>query len=106
VCGLTSLAGDFCLSFRCCLRYLCGENIGAFGGLDILVVNAGVHYDRRRVEDSQPEDWRATLEVNLLGAYYIISALMNSSPDLWSPAWIRRRTGNARRRCLRSTANG
>jgi 3-oxoacyl-[acyl-carrier protein] reductase len=45
------------------------ETVGAFGGLDILVINAGVHYDRRRVEDSQPEDWRATLEVNLLGAY-------------------------------------
>jgi 3-oxoacyl-[acyl-carrier protein] reductase len=50
------------------------ETVGAFGGLDILVINAGVHYDRRRVEDSQPEDWRATLEVNLLGAYYCAHA--------------------------------
>lgn len=46
----------------------------AFGGLDILVINAGVNYDRRPVEESDPEDWRATVEVNLIGAYYCAQA--------------------------------
>lgn len=45
-----------------------------FGGLDILVINAGVNADRRRVEDSCPEAWRTTVEVNLLGAYYCAQA--------------------------------
>ena len=45
-----------------------------FGGLDILVINAGGDYDRRHVAESHPEDWRATLEVNLLGAYYCAHA--------------------------------
>ena len=48
--------------------------IETFGGLDILVINAGGDYDRRHVAESYPADWRATLEVNLLGAYYCAHA--------------------------------
>jgi 3-oxoacyl-[acyl-carrier protein] reductase len=40
-----------------------------FGGLDILVINAGVELDPHRVEESQTDLWRATLETNLTGAY-------------------------------------
>jgi NAD(P)-dependent dehydrogenase (short-subunit alcohol dehydrogenase family) len=49
-----------------------------FGGVDIVVINAGAVYDRRHVEASQPSDWLATLEVNLIGAYY---CAFQSSPD-------------------------
>jgi 3-oxoacyl-[acyl-carrier protein] reductase len=45
-----------------------------FGGIDIVVINAGGNYDRRYVAESRPEDWRATLEVNLVGAYYCAQA--------------------------------
>jgi len=48
--------------------------VETFGGLDILVINAGGNYDRRHVAESHPEDWRATVEVNLLGAYYCAHA--------------------------------
>jgi 3-oxoacyl-[acyl-carrier protein] reductase len=48
--------------------------VAAFGGLDLLVINAGVNHDRRPVVESRPEDWRSTLEVNLLGAYYCAQA--------------------------------
>lgn len=48
--------------------------VETFGGLDILVINAGVSADRRHVEASDPEAWRTTLEVNLLGAYYCAQA--------------------------------
>lgn len=47
-----------------------------FGGVDILVINAGINPDRRSVADSQPADWRLTLEVNLLGAYYCAQAVI------------------------------
>ncbi|MCL5996616.1 MAG: SDR family oxidoreductase [Chloroflexi bacterium] len=40
-----------------------------FGGLDILVINAGVDLDAHVVEHSQIELWRATIETNLTGAY-------------------------------------
>ncbi len=45
-----------------------------FGGVDILVINAGANYDRRTVEESVVEDWLATVEVNLVGAYYCAKA--------------------------------
>jgi 3-oxoacyl-[acyl-carrier protein] reductase len=46
-----------------------------FGGLDIIVVNAGAGLDRgRSVEDSDIADWRATVEVNLMGAYYCVKS--------------------------------
>lgn len=48
--------------------------IDAFGGLDILVANAGVSYEGFTVEASDPAAWRRTLEVNLFGAYYTIQA--------------------------------
>lgn len=40
-----------------------------FGGLDILVINAGINTDRNTVENSDPQNWRKTIEVNLFGAY-------------------------------------
>jgi 3-oxoacyl-[acyl-carrier protein] reductase len=46
----------------------------AFGGLDILVINAGVNGDKLPVETSDAEIWRATLEVNLVGAYLCAQA--------------------------------
>lgn len=44
--------------------------VGHFGGIDILVINAGANYDRETVEKSNIEDWKRTLDVNLSGAYY------------------------------------
>ena len=48
--------------------------VETFGALDILVINAGVHADRCSVEDSDPETWRTTLDVNLMGAYHCARA--------------------------------
>ncbi|MEZ4618367.1 MAG: SDR family oxidoreductase [Caldilineaceae bacterium] len=47
-----------------------------FGGIDIVVVNAGVSLDRRPIEESIPEEWRMTMEVNLFGAYYCAKAAL------------------------------
>ena len=52
--------------------------IETFGGLDILVINAGVLGDTRHVADSDPKAWRTTLEVNLLGAYYCAQAAISA----------------------------
>lgn len=41
-----------------------------FGGIDIVVVNAGGNLDRGRVEEGDPESWVATIDLNLNGAYY------------------------------------
>ncbi len=47
-----------------------------FGGIDIVVVNAGVSLDRQTVAESVPADWRATIEINLFGAYYCAKAAL------------------------------
>ncbi len=44
--------------------------VEAFGGLDILVANAGGDYGHGPLEEVEPADWLATLQVNLVGAYY------------------------------------
>ena len=46
----------------------------AFGGIDIVVVNAGGNIGAGSIEDSDPEDWTATTDLNLKGAYYTAKA--------------------------------
>ena len=46
------------------------EAAEAFGGIDIVVVNAGGNLERSRVEDGDPDLWAATIDLNLKGAYY------------------------------------
>lgn len=43
-----------------------------FGGIDMVIVNAGGNFDSRSVEMSQSDDWKATIDLNLFGAYYTI----------------------------------
>jgi 3-oxoacyl-[acyl-carrier protein] reductase len=51
------------------VRALFGHAIAEFGGVDILINNAGVgHFGR--VEEMSPETFRAVLETNLFGVFY------------------------------------
>lgn len=45
-----------------------------FGGIDIVVINAGVYLDRNPIEDSDSDAWEETIAVNLLGAFYCAQA--------------------------------
>ncbi len=47
-----------------------------FGGIDIVVINAGINPDRRTVAESDPAAWRLTLETNLLAPYYCARAAL------------------------------
>lgn len=42
----------------------------AFGGIDILINNAGIGIMGKTVEELTPDEFRATLETNLFGVYY------------------------------------
>lgn len=47
------------------------ETLDAFGGLDIMVNNAGVgHWEREGIVDGDLDEWRLEIEVNLLGVMY------------------------------------
>jgi 3-oxoacyl-[acyl-carrier protein] reductase len=42
----------------------------AFGGLDIVLINAGGNFDRDPVGVGKAEDWVAVIQLNLIAAYY------------------------------------
>jgi len=50
------------------------ETSRGFGGLDLVVINAGANRDHALVEESDPDLWRETIDVNLVGAYYTARA--------------------------------
>ena len=45
-----------------------------FGGLEILVINAGISPQKSAVAESDPAAWSQTVAVNLTGAYYCARA--------------------------------
>ena len=52
------------------VRNLYRTTIERFGGVDIVVVNAGGSVARERIDEGDPAKWTATIELNLIGAYY------------------------------------
>ena len=46
----------------------------AFGGVDIVVANAGGNVDRQPIETGDPAAWKATVELNLFTAYHTVYA--------------------------------
>ena len=50
------------------------ETAARFGGLDILVINAGVSPGRSEVDGSDPAAWSQTIAINLTGAYHCARA--------------------------------
>jgi 3-oxoacyl-[acyl-carrier protein] reductase len=48
----------------------------SFGGVDLLVANAGVSSDGKPVEESDIEGWRRTVDVNLFGTYLCARAVI------------------------------
>ncbi len=49
------------------------DHVAAFGGLDVLFVNAGVGRFAP-IQDLSPEDWQAVIDTNLTGAFYTVKA--------------------------------
>jgi len=45
-----------------------------FDGVDIVVANAGVALEQRRIADGDPVLWRKTIDINLTGAYHTAHA--------------------------------
>lgn len=52
------------------VRMMFDECVRIFGGVDILINNAGVGFIGKTVEEMSPDDFRQTLETNLFGVFY------------------------------------
>lgn len=63
-------------------RQACGRLVDAtierFGGVDVLVQNGHADGDYRPVTESDPEDWRAIMEVNFFGALHLSQLVADS----------------------------
>jgi NAD(P)-dependent dehydrogenase (short-subunit alcohol dehydrogenase family) len=86
------------------------EEVGEEGGIDVLVVAAGMNFPERRLEQLTAESWDAMLSVNLSGAFYairaalpylrssrgtviLISSVSGSWPDMSGPAYQASKAG-------------
>lgn len=52
--------------------------LDTFGGLDVLVCNAGTNVTRRRLESLDPADWDRMIATNLTGAFNLVHAVLPS----------------------------
>ena len=68
--GGTGLAVRADVTRRTDVKRMFEETASAFGGLDIVMINAGGNLERNRVGEDDPEGWLATIHLNLAGAYY------------------------------------
>jgi NAD(P)-dependent dehydrogenase (short-subunit alcohol dehydrogenase family) len=84
--------------------------VGEAGGIDMLVVTAGMNVPERRLQQLSPESWDDILSVNLSGAFYcvkaalpylrearglvvLISSVSGSWPDMSGPAYQASKAG-------------
>jgi len=56
------------------VRAMADATVARYGGLDILVINAGINGTRTSVEAGDPVVWRRTIETNLIGAFHCAQA--------------------------------
>jgi len=72
--------GDVAMAVRCDVtsatdvRDAVAKVTARFGTLDIVVNNAGTIDPVARLEDSDPDDWGAVVDVNLKGVYHVMHA--------------------------------
>ena len=87
---------------------LFNEMKGCFGGLEILVNNAGIAGPTAQVEEIAPGEWRRSVGVNLNGAFYctrLATPLLKKSPkaSIINISSVAGRLGFARRLPYAST---
>ncbi len=63
---------------RAACAHLVDMTIERFGQIDILVQNGHFDGDYKIVADSDPDDWRAIMEVNLFGALHLVQLVTPS----------------------------
>lgn len=79
--GRSCLSGFADLSDPLSTSNFCESVIDRFGHIDILVNNAGAYLERGTVEESDPDQWWKTVEVNVRGPYMMVRYLLHAMND-------------------------
>lgn len=77
--GGRGLAVRVDVTLQTAVSHLITHTVTTLGGLDILVINAGISPPKAAVANSNLDDWEQTIAVNLLGAYHCARAAQNFS---------------------------
>jgi NAD(P)-dependent dehydrogenase (short-subunit alcohol dehydrogenase family) len=79
--GGNALAVECDVSDYAACQHLVHETAQRFGPPDILVNNAGVIEPIRAVANADPTEWSRSIEINLIGAYHAIRAVLQGMLD-------------------------
>lgn len=74
--GRRCATGAFDISNPEAVAHFCKGILADHGGVDVLVNNAGAYLERGAFEDSDPDLWWKTLEVNVRGPYLLTRHLI------------------------------
>ena len=75
--GGTGLAVRADVTDRADVEGMLAQTVSAFGGLDLLLINAGGNLERNLIGEDDPDHWLATIHLNLVGAYYTARAAVS-----------------------------
>jgi NAD(P)-dependent dehydrogenase (short-subunit alcohol dehydrogenase family) len=69
IAGLKTVVCD--ISKRADIERMVAASVEALGGLDVLVNNAGIAGQTASVEDSDPDQWEAVMQVDVIGTFHV-----------------------------------
>ncbi len=72
--GGTALAVPADVTDFAAMEALFARAAETFGGVDIVLANAGASPQARRIENADPQLWRQTIDINLTGAFHTVHA--------------------------------
>lgn len=59
----------------------CADVLSDFGTVDVLVNNAGAELENARIDESDPDNWWKTIEINVRGPYMVTRFLLDGLSD-------------------------
>tara|TARA_B100000530_G_scaffold319358_1_gene251827 strand:- start:514 stop:1266 length:753 start_codon:yes stop_codon:yes gene_type:complete len=63
------------------VQYAVSETVKIFGGINILINNAGVIEPIAFIKDSNPRSWADSISINLIGSYFMLQSVLPTFKD-------------------------
>ena len=63
------------------VQYAVSETVNYFGGINILINNAGVIEPIAFIKDGNPKSWADSISINLIGSYFMLQSVLSVFKD-------------------------